>query len=157
MSFAVNDAVDGIRHSRAFFLKHLSGLTNDQWDWKPYAECKSVRETLAHLICDDRAALQSLQTGKEPDYESLVESESDRDLLLTKLDESHRALCDFITQRWGSAPVDTEVCIWGVRKSIAAGLSYLTSEDFYHAGQVAFIRCATDPAWDYYASIYRSE
>jgi uncharacterized damage-inducible protein DinB len=157
MSFTVIDAVDGIRHSRAYFLKHLAGLKDDQWEWKPYAECKSIRETLAHLICDDRAALQSMQTGKEPDYESLVESEMDRDLLLAKLEESHRALCDFITQTWGSAQVDTEVCIWGVRRKIAAGLSYLTSEDFYHSGQVAFIRSATVPVWDYYAAIYGGE
>ena len=30
----------------------------------------------------------------------------------------------------------------------------ISSEDYYHAGQITFIRMATDPQWDYYRSIY---
>jgi uncharacterized damage-inducible protein DinB len=157
MSYTTEDAVNGIRRSRAGFLKHLNGLKDDQWTWKPYAECKSIVETLGHLICDDRAALQSLRTGKEPDYTNLQETETDRERLLKLLGESHAALCDHILSTWGSAPADTEVCIWGTQMPLAGGMSYLTSEDFYHAGQVAFIRGATDPTWDYYTDIYGSE
>lgn len=154
MPYTVTDAVEGIARSRASFLKHLKGLKDEQWDWKPYAECKSITETVAHLICDDRAALQSLQTGKEPDYENLSEAEPDRVKLLAILDASHRELCDFITSKWSGSPVETEVSIWGSPMTLASGIAYMSSEDFYHAGQVAFIRSATDPAWDYYASIY---
>lgn len=154
MSYSVTDAVDGIRRSRASFLKHLTGLKEDQWEWKVNVECKSIRETLAHLICDDRAALQALETGKEPDYASIEEPETDCARLLALLDESHRALCDTIVNRWKDAPLETVVSIWGFQMSLGAGLADLSSEDHYHAGQVAYIRNATDPTWDYYGIVY---
>jgi uncharacterized damage-inducible protein DinB len=154
MPYTVQDAAEGLNRSREFFLKHIKGLTDEQWDWKPYPECKSIRETVAHLIIDDRAALQSLQSGKEPDYESLTENETDRDRLLALLAESHEALCGYILAQWKDAPLDTMLSVWGMKMPIAAGLGYMSSEDNYHAGQVAFIRSATDPSWDYYAAIY---
>lgn len=54
MAFDVDSLIEGVRESRRFFLKHLKGLRDDQWEWKPYPECKSIRETLAHLVSDDR-------------------------------------------------------------------------------------------------------
>lgn len=56
MAFTAAELIDGVRHSRRHFLKHLRGLRDDQWDWKPYPECKSIRETLAHLVWVDRIA-----------------------------------------------------------------------------------------------------
>ena len=150
----VNDLVGLIQYSRKHFFKHLDGLKDAQWDWKPYPECKSIRETLAHLIADDRAALESLQTQKEPHYEALQETERDLVKLRTILDKSHQALCDFILKTYASTPLETEVCIFGTQTSLAKGIPFLISEDFYHAGQVGFIRMATDPKWDYYAAIY---
>lgn len=158
MAFTLDDVLEGVRASRAHFLKHLDGLREEQWDWKPYPECKSVRETVAHLVTDDRAALFSLETGKEPDYEALsVEPGRDSARLRALLDESHARLCEAIQARYANAPLDTEACIYGGSMKLARGIAHLSSEDFYHAGQVAFIRMATDPAWDYYAAIYGGE
>ncbi|HZO92040.1 MAG TPA: DinB family protein [Chthonomonadaceae bacterium] len=157
MAFTLDDVLNGVRASRQFFLKHLNGLREDQWDWRPGPECKTIRETLAHLITDDRAALQSLQTGEEPDYDALQESERDIARLRVLLEESFTALCAYIQGRYAGAPLDTEVCSYGGKQKLGRGVAYLSSEDFYHAGQVAMIRIATDPAWDYYASIYGGE
>jgi uncharacterized damage-inducible protein DinB len=158
MAFTLDDVLEGVRASRAHFLKHLDGLQDEQWDWKPYPECKSVRETVAHLVTDDRAALFSLETGKEPDYEALaVEPGRDSARLRALLDESHARLCEAIRTRCATAPLDADVCIYGSPMKLARGIAYLSSEDFYHAGQIAFIRMATDPAWDYYATIYGGE
>ncbi|MBI3660821.1 DinB family protein [Candidatus Acetothermia bacterium] len=154
MAATINDLVELLRHTRKHFLKHLNGLKDEQWDWKPYPECKSIRETLAHLIADDRAALQSLQTGKEPTYETLQESERDLTKLRALLDKSHHELCEFLLRKYANAPLDAEVCVWGTKRKMARGIPYFLSEDFYHAGQVAFIRMATDPKWDYYSAIY---
>ena len=74
----VTDLVDAVRASRRHFWKHVDGLSDAQWDWKPYPECKSVTETLAHLVQDDRAALAALESGGEPDYEAFAEPERDR-------------------------------------------------------------------------------
>ena len=53
--------------------------------------------------------------------------------------------------------MDTEVSAYGTPMKLGRAIAHLSSEDFYHAGQVAFIRIATDPSWDYYAVIYAHE
>src|SRR5262245_12699842 len=107
MALTLEDLLEGVRASRRHFLKHLRGLSEEKWDWKPYPECKSIRETLAHLIWVDRASLQSLQTGQEPDYAALEVHERDIDLLSAMLAESHERLCGFLTTRYREAPLDT--------------------------------------------------
>ncbi len=157
MAFTLDDLIENVRASRRFALKHLVGLREDQWDWKPYPECKTIRETLAHLISDDRAALQALETGQEPDYEALQESERDLTRLRALLEESHETLCAFLRAHYAEAPLDTEASFFGSPMKLGRGVAYLTAEDYYHAGQIAFIRMATDPNWDYYTAIYGGE
>ena len=148
------DYVQALQDSRTHFFKHIAGMTDDQCDWKPYPECKNVRETLAHIVVDDTMALQSLQTGEEPDYDAAQVAERDLPTLRTMLDQSHQALCAYLLAHYADASPDTEICVWGSKKPLALGLPIFSSEDYYHAGQVAFIRQATDPAWDYYTAIY---
>ena len=38
--------------------------------------------------------------------------------------------------------------------ALPQGIAYFSSEDFYHMGQVSFIRQASDPTWNYYEAIY---
>ena len=159
MAYTLDDVLEGLRGSRTFFLRHLDELRDEQWDWKPYPECKSIRETLAHMIGNDAAALQSLQTGKAPDYDAILtgaaqDASDDYRRLRARLEESFNRLCDFIQSTYAGAPLDTEVCIYGSMMKLGRGVAYLSSEDYYHAGQVGFIRIATDPTWDYYGFIY---
>jgi uncharacterized damage-inducible protein DinB len=154
MSASLEDLIEGLEHSRRHFLKHLEGLREDQWDWKPYPQCKSIRETLQHLITDDRAALESMRSGVEPEYDKLDVSESDVPKLLDMLAASHKELIDHLEDNFFSFGLESEICIWGTHRKLIAGVPYLSSEDYYHAGQVAYIRQATDPDWDYYAAIY---
>ncbi len=150
----VADLVDAVRASRRHFWKHVDGLSGGQWDWKPYSECKSVRETLAHLVTDDRAALAALHSGGEPDYEAFAEPERDPDRLRALLAASHEALCAAILTKFDGAPLDTPMSVWGAVKPLGIGIPFLCSEDYFHAGQVSFIRLATDPGWDYYSAVY---
>ena len=69
MSAILEDLIASLEKSRSHLLKHFRGLADDQWDWKPFPECKSLRETLQHLIIDDQAALESLRSGEEPSYD----------------------------------------------------------------------------------------
>jgi hypothetical protein len=159
MALTLSDVMQDLHGSRKHFLKHLNGLTDEQWSWKPYPQCKSILESVIHLIGDDRAALQSLQTNKEPDYAGVMnitieEAGGDREKALSMLAVSHDALCTWLEAQYSQVSMDTELCIWGDTKKLATGIAYLSSEDFYHAGQVAFCRLATDPTWDYYVSIY---
>jgi hypothetical protein len=154
MPIAVTDLTDALRHSRAHFLKHIDGVAGDSWTWKPYPECKSLTETLQHLVVDDRSALESIKTGEFPDFDSHRPEETDPAALLAILADTHAALLSHIETEFGSSALDTPICIWGGKMPLALGVTSLTSEDHYHAGQAAFIRMAVDPAWDYYAAVY---
>jgi len=154
MTYTLEDALNGLTASRRMFFKHIENLRDDQWDWHPYPNCMTIRQTLQHLITDDRAALQSLQTGKEPDYKSLRPTEHSLDKLMELIQESHRQLIDYLREHYSDAPLDTEICVWGWTMKLPQGIAYFSSEDYYHMGQAAFIRQATDPDWDYYEAVY---
>jgi hypothetical protein len=154
MAYSVEDVIGAIRISRRYLLRHLEAMREDQWDWSPAAPCKTARETLAHLVCDDRALALSLETNAEPDYGTVREDERDIAKLLTLLDESHERVVNAIRSRFSA--VDDEGWIWSKRSTLAAAAPMLCSEDYYHAGQLATIRMATDPSWDflYYDEVY---
>jgi len=154
MTLDVHFLIEGVRESRRYFLRHLDGVRDDQWDWKPYPECKTIRETLAHLITDDRAYVAVLEKGAFPDFEGLVEHETDIAKLLALLAESHEALCAFLRDKFADTPLDTKVFFFGGDVELAHAVARISYEDCYHAGQVAFIRMATDREWDYYRSVY---
>lgn len=150
----LNGLIESIHASRKRFLNHLKGLRDDQWDWKPYPECKSIRETLAHLVMDDRVFLARLQTNGDLDYSSVKENETDIPKLLALMEESHLGLCRFIGDRFADTPLDAPVMFFTGETTLGRALAEIPSEDYYHAGQVAFIRLATDPQWNYYKQIY---
>jgi uncharacterized damage-inducible protein DinB len=160
MALDLEDFLALVRRSRQHFLKHVDGLSDDQWRFKPYPECKSVRETIVHLIWVDRSALESLETGTATDWMPLYDRviQETQDLsgaeLLVTLRESHARVLAFFEERHAQMPLDTEISMWGSPGKLAVQLAYLTAEDHYHAGQVAFIRMATDPDWAYYPAIY---
>ena len=162
MPVTTQDLIQGVRKSRQFLFKHLDGLTETQWNWKPYPECKSVAETIKHLIVDDRFALYSLEAKEATSHDMYdvfnmrVEEEApkEREALIAMVQNSFEAVMTAIQQRYGDCPLDTEIYIYGEKMTLANGIPYLSSEDFYHAGQIGFIRLATDPSWDYYSQIY---
>jgi hypothetical protein len=154
MALLLNDFIDGLRGSRSHFLKHLIGLTPEQWVWKPYPECKSITETAQHLLIDDLAALDALKSGAEPDYDSFTVIETEPDALVAALKKGSSDLIEHIKATYKDADLETPVSAWGKMLPLAVALGYWSSEDYYHAGQVAYIRMATDPKWDYYATIY---
>lgn len=157
MSFTVEDLLVNIRESRKLFRRHLEGLKDEQWDWQPYPQCKSIKDIVAHLIVDDRAQIHILETGTMPDFGGLDEREQDPDKLLALLDKSHDELVTYIRVRFADTPLDTEIPYIYQNMKLGRVLANIPYEDNYHAGQVAFIRMASDAMWDYYKSIYDKE
>ncbi len=154
MSVTLADLTDALRYSRRHFLKHIDGVSGDAWTWKPYVECKSLAEMLAHLIVDDRSALESMKTGQFPDFDSHAPTETNPEKLMALLAQTHEELIGYIAASFAESALDDSVTIWGSPMKLAVGIPSLCSEDHYHAGQVAFIRMAMDPSWDYYATVY---
>lgn len=156
MAHDIECIVEGIRESRRFFLRHIEDVREDQWDWKPYPECKSIRETLAHLVTDDRASIAMLRDGSITDWDAVEVHETDVPKLLDLLNQSHGEYCAFVRDRYADTPLDTEIDFFTGKTKLGLAIAGISSEDHYHAGQIAFIRMATDPEWDYYQAIYDS-
>ncbi len=147
-------ALDGKRYSRDYFLRHLAGLTDADWHFKPFPEVKTIAETLQHMIVDDLSALESLETGADPEYDAYEPETGTPEQLLARLAETHAQLLQAIARRFPDPAPDTKICIWGDLKPFVSGVGWLSSEDCYHAGQVALLRMAKDPKWDYYLTVY---
>src|SRR5437016_1974156 len=122
MPLSLDDLLAGLERSREHFYKHLEGLRDDQWDFKPFPECKSIRETMQHLVVDDRAALNSLKSGEEPDYETGACDETNLERLKAILKETHKALLDEIRARYSKSPIDADICVWGSHGKLGAAL-----------------------------------
>lgn len=142
--------------SRAWFLKLVEGLTPEQWDAKPYPNVMSPRETLAHLIVDDRVFPLMLEGHGEPDYESFrPDPSASVEELMALMGETHKAKIErvraFLTGKDLSAEIDA---VYAGKQPLWWEVVSFTTEDWYHIGQVSAIRQGTDPDFDYYATFY---
>ena len=147
MAFELDDLMDNMHGALRFFLAHLDGLRDDQWDWKAAPACRSIREILLHLCetYEDKAALEEALARPVPDVaqvQALFEAAAKRD---------YARLC----RKYADTPLDAEVAVSGGdwflgRASVKAGtlLARRAWEECYHTGQIVAIRLATDPDWD---------
>jgi len=154
VAFDIDDLVDNMHGALRFFLAHLSGLRDDQWDWKAAPACHSIREILVHLCetYEDKAALEEALARPVPDVsqvQALFEAAAKRDYARLR-------------QKYAATPLDAEIAVAGGdwflgRASVKAGtlLARRAWEECYHTGQVVAIRQATDPEWDP-AAVYGS-
>ena len=139
-----------------FFLAHLNGLRDEQWDWKPSPACRSIREILRHL-CEtymEKTALEEELARTAPEVvrvQRLFEKAAKQDY------ERLRA-------RYAETPLDAEIAVpdgdWFLgRNRVKAGtlLARRAWEECYHTGQVVYIRLATDPDWNQEAAVYGSD
>jgi hypothetical protein len=163
MSLTLEDILADVRASHESLYRHLKGVTDVQLYWKPYPECKSIHETLAHLIAVEWSAQSMLDTGTFPDYETHQRDAIEYavgvslDQLVEKLKDEQVKTIEVVWTKFRGVSLDTEIQWWGYPSKLGIAASRLGNEATYHSGQIAFIRLATDPEWDYYKEIYWSE
>ncbi len=147
MTFDIDDLVDNMHGALRFFLAHLHGLQDDQWDWKAAPACRSIREIIMHLCetYEDKAALEEALARPVPDVSQV------RALFEAAARQDYARL----RRKYADTPLGTEIAVprgdWFLgRASVKAGtlLARRAWEECYHTGQIVAIRLATDPAWD---------
>lgn len=146
MAVGLDEVLDNLYRSQRFFRCHLNEMQNEQWDWKPYPTCRSVREILLHwaeIFASDDADLGAALKEATPDVASVQG-------LMRQA--GHRFGARFAAQ-YTDATLDT-VLPNGV--AVGTVLASLAGEDNYHAGQVAFIRLATAPEWDWVRAVHQT-
>jgi hypothetical protein len=146
MAVGLEEILGSLSWSQRFFRAHLNGIQDEQWDWKPFPACRSIREILVHwaeYISADDTALRLALEMTTPDVA----------VVQRLMKEAGARFGDRYRQQYADTPMDAPY-----RNAITVGyvLAGLSGEDNYHAGQVAFIRLATDPDWDWVKAVHQS-
>lgn len=141
--------------SRAWFLKLVDGLTPEQWDAKPYPNVMSPKETVAHLIIDDKV-FPVMFEGKEPDYAAYAPDASlSAEQLLEELARTHESKIQWLRSFLEGKDLNSEIeTVYFGKQPMWVEIMACVTEDWYHIGQVSAIRQGTDPNWEYYAAFY---
>ena len=146
MAAGLEEVMENFYRTQRFFRSHLNGMSAEQWDWKPFPVCRSIREILRHwaevFAADDMALEASLKTAA-PDVAAVQALMKEAGL---------RFGTEFSAQYAGST-LDTRLPN-GV--AVGTALASLAGEDNYHAGQIAFIRLATEPEWDWVQAVHQT-
>lgn len=142
--------------SRAWFLKLVDGLTPEQWDAKPYPNVMSPKETLAHLIIDDRVFPLMLTGHGEPDYDAhRPDASLSAEQLLALMAETHKAKIAAVSEFLAGKDLNAEIdAVYAGKQALWWEVLSFVTEDWYHIGQVSLIRQGTDPDFNYYATFY---
>ena len=120
--------------------KVLEGVKESDLDFKPVPTAMSIREQIEHL-CEVYTAVEEESRGVEHAWGQF--SVADKSWgNLTVVFASLRAKAVEVV----SVPKD--------EKAYIAASGFMVGHEYYHIGQLASLRIATDPSWDPY-SIYR--
>ncbi|MGC4047882.1 MAG: DinB family protein [Armatimonas sp.] len=156
----MSQLIESVQKSRVYCLKHLAGMSDEIFEAQPHPECKSARQTLLHLVGVDRSVLEGVKTAVMPDFFAIDAAvtaelgELPRAALEDAIKASHEELLSYIQGTYGDKTPDDTIPLWGTPTPLGKAIPYLSSEDYYHAGQLGYMRLAADPAWDYYTAIY---
>ena len=146
MAAGLDEILDNLYRSQKFFRAHLNGIQNEQWDWKPFPACRSIREILLHwadTFSAEDTALQSALELTVPDVTTVQRL----------MKEAGRRYGAGYRKKYADAPMDS---LYPNGLLVGTVLASLSGEDNYHAGQIAFIRLATDPDWDWVKAVHQT-
>ena len=151
----IDQLIAKLDESRSWLLKLLDGLKPDQWDAKPYPNVKSIRETLEHMVINDRV-VPLMMRGEEPDYEKHAPKQGmSPESLLTLLKETQAQKLSSIRNQFKDRDLAEEIdTVYSGRQPIWAEIISVAYEEWYHIGQMSLVRQGTDSDWDYYAHFY---
>lgn len=146
MAVGLDEILDNLYWSQKYFRAHLNGMQDHQWDWKPFPGCRSIREILVHWADVFSAGDTALHSALEPVVPNVV-------VVQKLMKEAGLRYGEGYRQRCADAPMDS---LWPNGTPVGSVLASLSGEDNYHAGQVAFIRLATDPEWDWVKAVHQT-
>lgn len=149
MAVGLDEILDNLYHSQRFFRAHLNGIRQEQWDWKPSPACRSVREILLHWT----EMAEMFGVGGGALQASLKEATPDVALVQSLMKEAGLRFGAELRAQYADSPLDS---LLPNGTSVGSMLAGLSAEDVYHAGQVAYIRLATDPGWDWIKAVHQT-
>lgn len=140
------DLAMALAASREFLVRQVRGLTASECDYLVPGMRATVNQIVEHMIANDAFCMDKLGGAKWIDDPSLSAEQ--------RLSRSGMALQQEIRANWSHKQEEALLRLAGGGEGIAKGVSYIQIEDFYHAGQVCWIRLAIQPDWDSDADTY---
>jgi len=119
--------------------KVLSGVTEDALDFKIAPSAMTIRQLVEHL-CEVYTALEAESRGASHSWGTFRVEDKSWSNLTTQFTSLRSKAIEI-----ASAAEDD--------KALLSASAYIVAHDFYHVGQIATLRLATDSTWDPY-SIY---
>ncbi len=117
----------------------LKDVRDADLDFRISGDSMSMRQTVGHLSDAYLAMIASLE-GRKYDWGSYVPPTDAGELLKACFDLRDQAV--------------NKILGAGTDEALQGGSQYIVAHDFYHVGQLAATRIASEPGWDAY-SIYQ--
>ena len=133
----IDDLTLGLRTSREFLLRHLKEMPAEAWDSRLAGTPRSVREIVEHLLEEDSEWIVLLG-GEKLSLHASPES----------LRASNEALLELLQRQWADRADEAFLILTGDGKGMPQGVTYRQIEDYYHSGQIAWLRLALQPGWE---------
>lgn len=146
MAVGLDEILDNFYRSQEFFRAHLNGMQDEQWDWKPFPACRSIREILLHWA-------ELFSPGETPLQAALKQPLPDVVAVQRLMKEAGAQFGAGFREQCADSSMDS---LFPNGVAVGTILASLSGEDSYHAGQVAFIRLATDPDWDWVKAVHQT-
>lgn len=162
MALTLEDALADVQEARHYLNRHVTGMTTQQWDAKPFAHVNSVREIFVHLLATNRAVSDML--NGEPfamPRHTERHKEAAREIahlvpadIIARHDAQGDALIAQVRHKYAGADLDTLVTLWTQEAKLGIHLGHISQELAYHTGQVSLVRQALVPDWDYFGDVF---
>jgi uncharacterized damage-inducible protein DinB len=162
MPLTLEDALADMQAARQYLNRHVTGVSAEQWDAKPFDHVNSGREIFGHLLATVRSVREMLSGEPfamtrhvERHKEAAVEiaSLAPADILALH-DAEGEALIALVRQKFAGAELDTPVTLWTQEAPLGLHLGHISQEMAYHTGQVSLLRQAMVPDWDYFGDVF---
>jgi hypothetical protein len=109
----------------------------DAWDSRLVGTSRSIREIVGHLLEEDSEWLVLLG-GKSLSLDASIES----------LRLSNEALIGLLQANWADRVDEAFAILTGDGKGMEQAVTYRQIEDYYHSGQIAWLRLSVEPEWE---------
>ena len=119
--------------------KVLDGVSESDLDFKICPTAMSIRETVEHL-CEVYVVVEKESRGEKHSWGTYAIEDKSWSNLSSEFVRLRKVAVDIVSK------AETD-------KEFETALAYILAHDYYHVGQLASVRLATNPEWDAY-SIY---
>jgi hypothetical protein len=140
----IQNLKEHIEYVFKLYERTVTGVTEEELDWRPVKEANNIRGILTHLSRICNVSLPSRIKG-EPNYipenwpDDYEKQYHSLDKLITDIQNGRKMVLNGLGGL-SESDMETEILLWGEMRKRKIGLFSHLSEIAHHKGQIAYIR-----------------